>query len=168
MLIFTDNEGPHLSGVSYNVATTENNGIIWNNRGYTFSSNLPSYLIGTTLLQVPAKEIPIGTIINICVDNPSTIYIANEPHDKYGGRLGVPRDGGFDESLPANGWTLVSDSVEIRTDFFCHVWSKVVSHEGPATITLPETTTQETVHVIFIRPGKFCENYRTMKPIIKC
>ena len=113
MFVITEHQCPHLEGLSYNIATAEIDGIIWNDRGYMFSPNLPSYLIGTTLFQIPHKAIPMGTTTEIFLCNPSTIYIANEAHDRNAGR-----DGGFDESLPGNGWTLVDDSAEVRTDLF--------------------------------------------------
>ena len=79
------------------------------------------------------------------MQNPSTIYIAHE----HGAR-----SGGFQTSLNnSGGWTLVNTKSELKTGC-CpleYVWKNVVAANGKTIVTLPETTTKETVHSIFVR-----------------
>jgi hypothetical protein len=152
-LIFVEAQ---LDGVSYEISKAENGETVWNDRDRRFS-NLPSYLVGTSLFKVPHKLIPQGTVIKITVQNPSTIYIAHE--DEANGR-----SGGFENSLANSGWTLVNDNAGMSAGKswkpnFKYVWKKVVSTNGPTTVTLPGTTTSETVHSIFVRGNSFVKNY---------
>ena len=149
-MIFTEAQ---LDGVSYETSTAENDGIVWNDRGYKFS-NLPSYLIGTLLFQVPHYGVSRGTVIKILVYNPSTIYIAHEDACNIHAQC---RSGGFESSLTKSGWTLVTENGGVSTGCctFKYIWKKVVSNDGPTTITLPGTTTGATVHSIFIRGNSF-------------
>ena len=149
-MIFTEIQLDRLSGVSYEISTAENGGNIWNDRSYKFS-NLPSYLVGALLFQVPHKSIPKGTIIQITLHNPSTIYIAHEEDTLHN------RSGGFQNSLTNSGWTLENNNAQISTGCctFKYVWKKFVPANGPTSITLPETTTSETVHSIFVKGNSF-------------
>ena len=144
-MIFT--EVYQLDGVSYYISTAENDGIVWNDREYWFR-DLPSYLVGALLFQVPHK-VSKGTVIKITVQTPSTIYIAHEEGN---------RSGGFENSLTNSGWTLENDNAEFKykgQKTFKYVWKMFVSANGPTTITLPGTTTEETTISIFVRGNSF-------------
>ena len=147
-MIFTE---PHLDGVSYDISTAENGGLVWIDRNYRFY-NLPTYLVGALLFQVNHKDIPEGTTIQITVQAPSTIYIAHESTLHQ-------RSGGFENSLSNSGWILEDDNAGIvwseAGGNFKYVWKKVVSAYGPTTITLPTTTTTKTVHSIFVKGNTF-------------
>ena len=133
---------PELRGVRYKLSAAINNGTVWVDRNYKFS-NMPAYLEGTLLFQVPHKAIRQGTIIEFLSHQPSTIYLAHE---------GV-RNGGFKTSLPKYGWKLVTNHAQLRTGCcnLRYIWKKVVTNDDLTTISLPATTTSETVHCIFVQ-----------------
>ena len=92
--------------------------------------------------------------IEIVLDRPSTIYVAHEQI----------RNGGFDTSLLNTGWTLVTDNATVilktedkseAKDTGCctyqYIWKMYVSNSGRTIVTLPETTTSETVHSLFVQ-----------------
>ena len=138
---------PSLRGVNYKLSTAANDDIIWIDREYKFS-NLPSFVNGATLFQVPHKSIPLGTVIEILVYNPSTIYIAHE---------GSARSGGFQSTLPDEGWILVTNQGTTRFTVqgtFQYIWKKHVTKIGLNTLSLPATTTSELVHSIFVQGNK--------------
>ena len=133
---------PELRGVRYKLSAAINNGTVWVDRNYKFS-NMPAYLEGTLLFQVPHKAIRQGTIIEFLSHQASTIYLAHE---------GV-RNGGFKSSLPKYGWKLVTNHAQLRTGCcnLRYIWKKVVTNDDLTTISLPATTTSETVHCIFVQ-----------------
>ena len=136
-----------LAGVSYEISTAENDGIIWNNRDYKFS-NLPSYLVGTLLFEVPHK-ISKDKVIDISVPNTSIIYLVHEEGS---------RSGGFENSLTNSlEWALEDDNAEIGagSTTFKYVWKNYVLANGRTTIILPATTTNEAVLSIFVRGISF-------------
>ena len=137
------------------MSTAEIGGIIWIDRDYRFS-NLPSYLVGSLLFKVPCKSIHKGTVTKITVHNPSTIYIAHQAVEDH-----IDRSGGFENSLPNSGWTLVNDNIVLFSGGnIGHwiIWKKDVSANGRTTVPLPATTTDETVHSIFVK-GNSQKNY---------
>ena len=119
-----------------------NNSTVWVDRNYKFS-NLPDYLEGTLLFQVPYKAIRQGTVTEILVHQPSTLYLGHE----------LSRNGGFQKTLPKFGWELVTNEAGIKTGGgnLDYIWKKVVSNDSLTTISLPETTTSETTHCIFVQ-----------------
>ena len=133
---------PELRGVRYKLSAAINNGTVWVDRNYKFS-NMPAYLEGTLLFQVPHKAIRQGTIIEFLSHQPSTIYLAHE----------AVRNGGFKTSLPKYGWKLVTNHAQLRTGCcnLRYIWKKVVTNDDLTTISLPATTTSETVHCIFVQ-----------------
>ena len=133
---------PELRGVRYKLSAAINNGTVWVDRNYKFS-NMPAYLEGTLLFQVPHKAIRQGTIIEFLSHQPSTIYLAHE----------AVRNGGFKTSLPKYGWNLVTNHARLRTGCcnLRYIWKKVVTNDDLSTISLPATTTSETVHCIFVQ-----------------
>ena len=92
---------------------------------------------------MPHKAIHQGTVTEILVHQPSTIYVAHEE----------ARSGGFHKTLPKIGWTLVTDNAQVGTgqplDKLKYIWKKVVSNDSLTVLSLPATTTSETVHCIF-------------------
>ena len=133
---------PELRGVRYKLSAAINNGTVWVDRNYKFS-NMPAYLEGTLLFQVPHKAIRQGTIIEFLSHQPSTIYLAHE----------AVRNGGFKTSLPKYGWKLVTNHAKLRTGCcnLRYIWKKVVTNDDLTTLSLPATTTSETVHCIFVQ-----------------
>ena len=135
----------------YRLSKAEENVVIWNDRAQYRFSNLPSYLDGAIFAQVPHKQIPRGTVIEIIVNKPSTIYIVFEDS---------ARTGGFKHSLPNEGWTIVSDNANIWKNgnsawtFKQQIWKKVLTNTDNFTLILPATTTHETVHSLFFQ-GNF-------------
>ena len=65
---------PELKGIRYKLSAAVNNGTVWVDRNYKFS-NLPDYLEGTLLFQIPHKAIRQGTVTEILVHQPSTLYL---------------------------------------------------------------------------------------------
>ena len=78
------------------------------------------------------KQVPSGLSIEITIDKPSIVYIAHEDS----------RSGGFQTTLPNDGWTLVSDQSTIVAGSIPlkYLWSKEVTSIARAAVTLPETT----------------------------
>ena len=146
---------PELRGLRYRLSAAVNNGTVWLDRNYKFS-NLPSYLEGTLLFQVPHKAIHQGTVTEILVHQPSTIYVAHEE----------TRSGGFHKTLPKTGWTLVTDNAQVGTGqtFMKYIWKKVVSNDSLTVLRLPATTTSETVHCIFAQSNRII--IHTQRPAI--
>ena len=141
--IFIAVHPPEIRGVSYELSTAFNYGIIWIDRNYQFT-NLPSFLVGANVFQVPHREIPLGTVIEILIYTPSIVYIAREKS----------RSGGFESSLPDDGWILVTDQGVVGSNLGFHytnIWKKEVSSYGLTTLSLPATTTRELVHSIFVQ-----------------
>ena len=131
-----------MKGIRYKLSAAVNNGTVWVDRNYKFS-NLPDYLEGTLLFQLPYKAIRQGQVTEILVHQPSTLYLG---HDSS-------RNGGFQKTLPNNGWELVANNAGIKTgggnlDF---IWKKLVPNDSLTRISLPETTTSETTHCIFVQ-----------------
>ena len=135
-------KAPELKGVKYKISVANNGNLVWMDRHYKFSM-LPDYLKDTVLFQVPHKSISRGTIIELLVYQPSTIYIGHEGS----------RSGGFTTSLLSAGWELVTNKSPLRTGCctLSNIWKKVVTSSGLTTISLPATTTGGTVHSIFVR-----------------
>ena len=119
-----------------------NNGTVWVDRNYKFS-NLPDYLEGTLLFQLPYKAIRQGTVTEILVHQPSTLYLGHESN----------RNGGFPKTLPKYGWELVTSNAGIKTGGggLDYIWKKVVSNDSLTTISLPDTKTSETTHCLFVQ-----------------
>ena len=131
-----------MKGIRYKLSAAVNNGTVWVDRNYKFS-NLPDYLEGTLLFQLPYKAIRQGQVTEILVHQPSTLYLGHDSN----------RNGGFQKTLPNNGWELVVNNAGIKTgggnlDF---IWKKVVPNDSLTRISLPETTTSETTHCIFVQ-----------------
>ena len=135
-------KAPELKGVNYKTSVANNGNLVWMDRDYKFSM-LPDYLKDTVLFQVPHKSIRRGTVIELIVHQPSTIYIGHEGS----------RSGGFTTSLLSAGWELITNKSPLRTGCctLSNIWKKVVTNSGLTTISLPATTTGETVHSIFVR-----------------
>ena len=134
---------PSLSGISYTTITAEEDIVMWSDRDYKITK-LPAFLKGSTSFRVKIKAHPKGTTISIITRQPSTLYVAFE--------LGQGRDGGFDTSLPSNGWTLVAGSVETTCCSLNRILTK--SLEIGETTILPATTTNQLVHAIFVAKSK--------------
>ena len=134
---------PELTGTSYEIDIAENNGDIWNDRDYKFK-NLPDYLEGAIVAKIPVRLDQEATI-QIVVHEPTTIYIVHEQS----------RSGGFETSLPEDGWTLLDD--DLPNTFSLgrnnYAWEKKITASGTTTLTLPART-KETVCSILFRNNK--------------
>ena len=135
------------------IAIARNDVVAWSDRSFTFA-NLPSYLDGALLFQIPQIVTPKGAQIELILYQPSIIYVAHEQI----------RNGGFDKSLLNTGWTLVTDNATVllktedkseAKDTGCcaykFIWKMDVSISGRTVINLPATTTMETVHSLFVQ-----------------
>ena len=74
---------------------------IWYNRNKHISS-YSTFLNGGYFMQLPQKEIPQNTSINIDVTGSAKVYVAIYIQD---GSVVTAFSGGFEQSLPQNGWT---------------------------------------------------------------
>ena len=100
------------------------------------------------MFQLPYKAIRQGTVTEILVHQPSTLYLGHESR----------RNGGFPETLPNYGWELVTSNAGIKTGGgdLDYIWKKVVSNDSLTTISLPDTKTSETTHCLFVQ-SKFID-----------
>ena len=128
--------------------------LIWNNRNATIKE-LPDFLKGAILFQLPYKDIQKGTIFSISTVEQCDIVIAHEDA-KVNGRNGwaestLKIDGirGW-EPCPAPVLTIVSDNTPFCT--LSKIWSRR-AQKGQI-IELPEIETSETVAAIFVVEGK--------------
>ncbi|KAK3273097.1 hypothetical protein CYMTET_18644, partial [Cymbomonas tetramitiformis] len=133
-----------LTGYPWTATTATNGAASWTDRTYTFT-DLPNLLLNANQFQGPHKEIASGTTISVTFSSCSTqtIYVAVANC----GTGCTSRDGGFLDSLPANGWTTELESVSFITGYSpssMNVYSKVTS----SGFSLPSTTTSELVHTI--------------------
>jgi len=103
---------------------------IWHDRNYAFDT-IPTDLTGGFYQQLPHKAIARGTVISISISKPAVVYVIFENSH---------RSGGFQNSLPEDGWSPMDGSLSRRlnTIFFQDV-------SVPTTIQLPATTTDKTV-----------------------
>ena len=130
---------PELTGTTYEIDTAQNNGDIWNDRDYRFQ-NLPDYLEGAIVAKVPVR-LDQGATIQIIVHEPTTIYIVAQQG----------RDGGFEISLPQDGWTLLDDDL---TNTFSlggntYAWEKKITASGTTTLNLPARTKETVCSILF-------------------
>ena len=126
------------------MGTAENGLKIWRDKDYTFS-NLPDYLERLLLFKLPQQFSPNPVrVVKITVPYPSILYIAHEQGT---------RSGGFETTLADFGWTLLEDNAGIGSwngNTYSYVWKMDVSVDNqPIVITLPQTTTDQTVFSIF-------------------
>ena len=126
---------------------------IWNNRDATIK-DIPDYLKGAILFQLPYKDIQKGTIFSIVACEQSDIYIA---HEEAKGK----RNGWSESTLREdgkNGWepcpgpviTIVTNNTP-----FCklpNIWCRTA--QRGQTINFPEVETSETVAAIFVKESK--------------
>ena len=126
---------------------------IWNNRNATINE-LPEFLKGAILFQLPYKDIQKGTIFSVTTCEQSDIVIAHEDAKVNG------RNGWSEETLRIDGirgWqpcpgpvlTIVSNNTPFCT--LTKLWS-IRAQQGD-TIHLPEVETSETVAAVFVLEG---------------
>ena len=127
--------------------------IIWNNRNATIKE-LPEFLRGSILFQLPYKDIQKGTIFSISACEQCDIVIAHE-EAKVNGRNGwaestLKIDGirGW-EPCPAPVLTIVSNNTPFCT--LSKIWSRR-AQKGQI-VHFPEVETSETVAAIFVIEG---------------
>ena len=142
---------PELKGLSYQLTSASNGGLIWVDQSYTFS-NLPTYLDGSVLFQLEYRAITQGKKVEVQVYKQSVIYIAYEASNV----------GNFEKRLERDGWILVTEVGEISTGCctLTYVWKKVLTTTTVTIITLPEIPADDFILVIFIRDnadGKISE-----------
>ena len=82
-----------------------------------------------------------GATIQIIVHEPTTIYIVAQQG----------RDGGFEISLPQDGWTLLDDDL---TNTFSlggntYAWEKKITASGTTTLNLPARTKETVCSILF-------------------
>ena len=119
----------------------ETSALLNHDRSYKFQT-FPAYLNDAFFIQVPHRHINIGSVITITTSSATTLYFAFE----YPGL-----SGGFDQSLPNAGWTkeegeIINTLYGNRTNNLNQIYSMTVN--GPTSISLPATTTRETVCLI--------------------
>ena len=141
LIILADNTR-ELSGIRYDVSEAFAGAQLWLDNSFTVS-NLPEYLIGTTLLQIPYKTASPRANIQVLVSKPSNIYIAYE--DGRRGRYG--------NSLREQGWSLITSDSEISTGCcgLNFIWRKYVLEEGLTTVDLPRLTKNGFVFTLFVQ-----------------
>ena len=143
---------PSVSGI---VATRVDSNIgveLWSDRTYVISE-LPLFLERSELFQVPHRGIASGTEIKVENDQQSFVYIALNVDEG--------RDGGLLETLPEQGWTLMTGEVKYegykgnphRLD---NIWRKTMPPETGVSFT---TTTGDLTHSIFVSEGTISKQY---------
>ena len=111
-------------------------------RNYKFTT-VPSFLLRGVYIQQAHKSIGRGSQIKVRVSDDATLYMAVEPSG---------RDGGFRKSLPKAGWTAINTRTTLNWDGS----NKLVLFKKETladTVTLPKTTTGQTVGCITVIEG---------------
>ena len=95
---------------------------------------------GAIVAKVPVR-LDQGATIQIIVHEPTTIYIVHEQD----------RSGGFEISLPQDGWTLLDDDL---TNTFglgsnTYAWEKKITASGTTTLNLPARTKETVCSILF-------------------
>ena len=127
----------------YNIVEMKEGVKAWSDRTYVYTS-VPQRMIGGWLFQGPVAAVPRYTVFTVEVTVPSHVYVLLQQDW---------RDGGFDTSLPADGWInqgygpVWMDTSSVNT-------MKVLKRSLPAhgRVTLPATTTSQTVFSIVVVP----------------
>ena len=126
---------------------------VWNNRNAVIKE-LPDFLKGAMLFQLPYKDIQRGTIFSITACEQSDVVIAHEDA-KVNGRNGWSEDTlridgirGW-QPCPAPVLTIVSNNTPFCT--LPKIWSRGL--QKGQTMELPEVETSETVAAIFVVEG---------------
>lgn len=120
----------------------QNNAVAWSNATFKIAS-YPPYLKGGFFIQQPIVITGKGTEISIVVTGNVKIYVSIQ--------LFLDRSGGFEISLPRNGWKNETGKIEI--DFgldLTRIYSKLYLTKKEKTISLPPTTTNETSTIITV------------------
>ena len=122
--------------------------VFWADSDKLYVTNYPKYLKEGFFLQHEKIKIVKDTGITIEVTGKAKVYVASSTW--YG-------DGGYDESLPRNGWETEIGEINLDIDMFTLnlIFSKSLN-DKETQIVLPKTTTQRTlmlVIVVSICPG---------------
>ena len=126
---------------------------LWHDRTYTITA-VPDFMLEGHFIEQPHKNVPRGSVISIVLRRACTIYMAVES----GGR-----DGGFPTSLTAAGWVRQGGELAVAgTNPLDEIFSFDV--DFAQTITLPATTTHQTVASIVI--VMTCEQWFGLLPCI--
>lgn len=115
----------------------EMDAFVWYDRTNKVTS-YPNYLDGGYFIQHCCKCFGEGSVLSVSVSGAATVYIAVESN----------RNGGFTTSLPNNGWTSEDGQVTYSNNPLQNIYSYQKSSAG--TITLPATTTAQTVMMIIV------------------
>ena len=137
---------PSVSGIAATRVDANIGVEVWNDRAYPIAE-LPFFLEGSQLFQTPHKTIASGTEIKVENVQQSFVYIALE--------IGEGRDGGLLETLPEQGWTLMTGEV-IWTgalgdpERLASIWGKTMPPDTGLSFT---TTKGPLTHGIFVSKG---------------
>lgn len=131
-----------LYGVVNKLSTATIGGIVWIGKEQAFDV-LPSFLVGAPFFQMRLVTLS-HAVMTIMICEPSTIYISCD------------RDfhGGFDSSLPNDGWIQQKDQIKAGRWSLKRIWMKNFTDNGVTTITLP-TLTKSFLGVIFVAGNNF-------------
>jgi len=128
-----------VSGIDTTIAIAAPGVKLWKDRDYVIGK-LPKALSGATLFQGPHKAIAKNSVLSISTSAPSTVFLAFEQGARSGGFGSLQ---GWDEAeLQLMSWGK-KDSCNSKLV----VYSKTV---GAETITLPATSTSQTVMSILV------------------
>ena len=134
---------PFVVGVSARKVTTSVGIDLWSDWQNKITE-IPSFLQGSMLFQVPHGGIASGTTIKIEGNKKSSVYIALD--------MDNGRDGGLTGTLSQLGWTLLAGEVgysghDGQSYLLSEIWRKTLV---PETYTSFTTTKEEFTHSIFV------------------
>ena len=136
---FSEIPPPVLQGVDYVLSKATNGGKVWKDRDYKFG-NLPHFLVGAHYFQTPVR-VNRDVVLTIDVYGPAIIYVSSE---------GGSRSGGFESTLPNDGWVRQDGVVSTGCCSLSNLWKKRLANGGLNTITLPAISTNEMVGSILV------------------
>lgn len=143
--------GPSVTGIPRKIPIefAKKEGNIWSNNNDTIKE-LPDFLEGTILFQLPFKAIPAGSSLSIVSDEWSDIFIAHE--EKEGEEI-------FEKNLTKLRWNKKEGEVRItRSNInsskqldLSTIWHRRIK---PGGTHLPEIQISNTAIAIFIKEGE--------------
>ena len=120
----------------------QNNAVAWSDAAFKIASH-PPYLKGGFFVQQPNVITGKGTEILIVVTGNVRIYVAIQSL--------LDRSGGFEISLPRNGWKNETGKIGIDKGLdLTRIYSKLYLTKTEKTISLPLTTTDGTSTIITV------------------